>query len=303
MPWKEADPEESIAGRDEVQSGIPFFTPKAGERNKFHTTRLRILPPRDDHPSGKFYHWVAVHGQVGASNRPLLCPKRMHDEPCPVCVESQKFRQQGLEDDAIELSPKWRGMVNVIQLNPDGSLPDDPQVMVWGIPKSLLEDLLAEVEELPKRERNITSPKSGRDVLLARKGSKKKTRYKIELADEASELDEDVVALLDDGLHELTRIYPRLEFAKIAGLLAGGAHEDPFGDVPALPPGKDEDEDDDEDEDEPKKKKLKDKPARDSKSATAAARQRLRKSLQKKLAAKGEDDEEDEEDEDEEDED
>ena len=280
MGYKEADPEESIAGRDEVSSGIPFFTPKAGERGKFLATRVRILPPRDDHPNNKFYQWVAVHGQVGSLGRPILCPYRMHDEACPVCAESQRLRRQGLEDDAIELSAKWRGMVNVIKLEADGSVEDDPQILVWGMPKGVLEDLLGKMEELPKRERNITSPTSGRDVIIRRKGAGKKTRYEIELVKEASELDEDAIEFLNEGLHDLTTIYPKIEFVKIAGLLAGGsgAVVDPFGDVPEEP-----------EEDEPKPKSKKDKD-----DSTAAARERLRRKISNKK--EDEDDEDDEDD-------
>lgn len=256
MGYKEADMDESIAERDRVRSGVPFWTVPTGKKpGAFAATRIRILPPRDDHPSNTFYYWAAVHGNLPGSERPVLCPNRMFDETCPACVEANNLQRQGFKDDARELFPSWKALVNVVVLDDDGNIPDDAEPLVWSMPKGVMEDLISKIEELPKAQRNITSPKSGRDIIIRRKGKgAKDTKYEVHLGD-AGEFDESDIF---DAMHFLPDVYPKVAGVRITGLLTAAPPQlsDPFGDDDDTVTGDyrevgDDDESDDEPEPEP----------------------------------------------------
>ena len=249
MAFKTADPEASTAGVNETKSGIPFWTPPAGEGGKWKNSRIRILPPRDDHPDNKYYHWIATHGNLPGARGPVRCPQKNDNLPCPACVIGNDLWQANRKEDARKWFSSWRGFVNIVVLNANGDV-EDPTVKVWGMPKTLLEEDLdgpnGKISELPKAERDITSLTTGRDVFVRRKGKEAKdTRYEVSLAPDASPFlvgVSDADGLVIDKIAEacvfLPDIYPRVDQTQISGLLEAGSR-------PALPPENDPFADDD----------------------------------------------------------
>jgi hypothetical protein len=221
MPYKEANPEADAQEMNKTRGGVPFFTPK-GEKGKYVTSYVRILPPRDDHPTESFFYWACVHGNLPGAGRPVLCPSRMFDRPCPACQEARSLDQRGMKDEARDFWPSWRALVNVCVVDENGNIdPDKEGVFVWAIPKTLMEDLEAKIKEIKdEKKRRISSPASGRDVIVKRKGTgPKDTKYEVALA-EPSQVGQDIMDLLEDGLFFLPDIYPELPTARIAGLLS-----------------------------------------------------------------------------------
>ena len=220
--YQEADVEESHAGLKEASFGVKFWTP-AGVNGKWTPSRVRICPPRKDHKDKKYYHWVAVHGNLPGVGRPVLCPARMYEEPCMACDMGRKAWQVGDKEAAAELGAGFKALVNVIPLNDDGSLPEDASIKVWSMPKQVLELIEDEVAELDRGERNITSPLSGRDVIVGRKGTQakgaNKTEYKVKLAP-PSEMAPEMLARLNEMVL-LTDVYKRRSSEEIRGIMTG----------------------------------------------------------------------------------
>lgn len=242
MGFKEADPEASRAGLAETKgSGIPFWTPPAGEAGKAKTTRIRILPPRDDHPDNKYYFWVATHGNLPGARGPVRCPQKNDNLPCPACEIGNDLWQANRREDARKWFSSWRGLVNIIVLNAEGEVPSDPKVQVWGVPKTLLTDELEEkIAELPEGKRNIASLLAGRDVFVRRRGKDvQDTKYEIALAPNATAFladNPDLLEKLGEEMIFLPSVYPATSELDISGLLEAkprGAlppHVDPFDD-------------------------------------------------------------------------
>lgn len=335
--WQDADIDDSIAGKADISFGVPFYTPAPSEdAKKWRRNRVRILPPRADHvdlngqPSARFYLWVATH-YIEEANRYVLCPNRNFEEnSCPQCHEANSLNAQGFKDDAKKLWPNWKAIVNVIDLNPDGTLKGDegdkPQVKVWAISKTLAEELLDNIADLPKEARNITHPINGRDVIVKRQGKGEYSKY--QWADEfpdPSPLAAEAMAVLGT-MHKLAEVYPRLTAERITALLtAPAASSDPFDDdeddddaivgevrelpepkaarkaKPAPEPEEDEDEDDDSppfdtDEDETPAPAPAKKTRGKAKSEPDPAVEEARRRLQAALAEDDEDDEDEDDD-------
>ena len=235
MAWKTADEAESTEGLKEIRGGVPFWTPPTADPPKWKTSRVRFLPPRADHPTNRWYEWVSTHGNLPGANRPVLCPHRMYDEPCPACKMAQDLQNAGLKEDARDLWPSWRGLVNIVELTMEGQpLEDDPTIKIWGMPHSLVEVLNAKLEEMPKGSRNFTHPLTGRDVFVRRQGKQMKSKYEIALAPETSPVADIIMALLEsdeERLHFLPGIYERTTSESIRVLLAAPSEKplrDPF---------------------------------------------------------------------------
>ena len=292
----------SIQRGGEVGETVPLFKPKSGERGKFADNWIRILPIREDNPYEEFYYWAAVHFPPGQGGLPFLCGRKMFDAypeggynaACPAC-DAAVFGPDG------EGGARWYAVMNVVALNDDGE-PEDGQVLIWACPRTVLNDLLGEIEGLPEGQQDITDPKTGLAVRVRRKGAgKKDTRYEISLADQAIPLDDPDE--LCEGLHDITNTYRVLEPSRVSALLGEGS--DLFeGEEGAAPGGKprlkaaDDDEEaaegefrevkEGEEGEEPEEKsKPKPKPRRAAAPKTAPAKEeaQARSELKRKLTA------------------
>ena len=313
MSYKAVSVDETEDGMSKVRGGVPFWTVPGAPEPQWKTSYVRVLPPRDDHPDNTYYFWVATHGNLPGGTRPVLCPAKMFDEPCPACALANSLWNAGNKTDARKFFASWRAMVNIIVLNKDGSLPDDAEVKVWGMPKGVMESLQAKLKERPKSERDIANPIGGYNIKVRRTGTGKNngqdTKYEIDPMDTPSDLPDDAIDLLDNMI-ALDQIYARVNDTLIAGLLAAPKTESK---KLASPPSNvwDDDEDEeesnaiessyrviDEEEDEapaPPPPPRRDKPADPRKAeAQSSARDRLMAKLKTAAEPEEEDEEEDE---------
>ena len=312
MGYKSADIDASIAGKSKVRAGMPFFTPQSGENGKWRRNRVRILPPSDTKADGMFYEWAALHNNLG-DVRQFICPRKMNDESCPACEEADSLRRQGLKDDAKELYPNWRSVVNVVVMTADGEVAledSEPRVLIWSLSKGFFEELLDALKQLPEDERDITDPKHGRDLIFRRKGKgSHDTRYewikdpnddeKI-VFPEVSALPKTVIKMLEgDALHDLSDVFQRITTQKISGLLSAPAHTDPFEDGPTEGVYREIEEDEDESETPVPTVRTRgtETGRRTEGSAVTVARERLQAKLQSTAVVIESDEEDEEEDE------
>lgn len=227
MPgYRKANVDASAKGMDRIKGGVPFWKPPAGTGEKFKTTRLRILPPREDHPDDTYYFWVALHGNLPGAGRPILCPKKMNGDPCSACDYGNVLWNAGNKDAARDFFSSWRACVNMVALNADGSCPEDATIIPWAISKETFTSLDSKLGERPKAQRDITDVENGYDVLLARKGTDAQhTKYEIRCVDTASPVADEILAMMDETddhateLWPLDRLYPTTDSEKIRAFL------------------------------------------------------------------------------------
>lgn len=246
--YRKADVTASEKGMERIKGGIPFWKPPAGAGDKFKTSLVRILPPRDDHPDDSYFFWVALHGNLPGAGRPIVCPKKMNDEPCAACDAGNALWNAGRKQDAYQFFSSWRACVNIVVLNPDGSVPEDAVIIPWAISKDTFTSLDGKLSDRPKAQRDITDVEHGYNIKLKRKGtSAQDTKYEIDAADNPSPVAPEILAMMDEDedhqceLWPLDRLYPRTEPARIVALLT-------VPNRPAITAGAYADEDDEEDD-------------------------------------------------------
>ncbi len=230
MAYKKADSAEAAAGKDEVRSGPPILKLESGKLDKFKKTWLRILPPRDDHPNNKYYLWIKAHFNVGPNERAVFC-SAMSDNECAVCAECARLRREGFTKEAEEMAAKVYGLLNVVEVDDNSNAVGD--IMVWRAPKGVLVDLLNKIDDLDAGERDVSDPETGRDVYINKKGEKLKTRYEVGYADDPTVFNDGEFDILDEGLHDLTMVFPELSLDRVQAILQGGTsgpRRDPFAD-------------------------------------------------------------------------
>jgi hypothetical protein len=225
MGFKIASMDEAYKGEKDMAGGANFFTPAAGKGPKdWGTTRVRILPPRDDHPLGHYYFPVAVHSIEGAG-RPVWCPAKNANQFCPACALAAETQRTQGRLAASGMWASWRALVNVVRLNDDGSVPDDVEVQVWAMPKTKIFDVLqAKLRELKAKGQpdDPTHPLEGRDIWVRRKGAgKESTEYEIAPDRDVSELDDKIIDLLDSSMYDLPFVYSQESAENITGYLTG----------------------------------------------------------------------------------
>lgn len=205
MSYKQADVDESEQGMSRIRGTVPYWTPPEGNN------LIRILPPRDDHPDNTYYWWVATHGKLPGANRPVLCNNKMYDEPCAACALGNSLWNSGRKDDARKFFASWRAFANILVLNRDGSVPEDAEVKVWGMPKTVMESLQAKLKERPKNERGVSNVIDGFNIKVRRTGKgTEDTKYEIDAQDNPSDLPDEAVELLDNMI-ALDKIYARVD--------------------------------------------------------------------------------------------
>lgn len=106
----------SKAGKD-----VAFFKPVEGEVNRFDI--VPYITKSGKHPLVKtgylsvgdpdysLEYWV--HQAIGPSKRPVVCPKRMYGELCPICEAGNRFKDDGDDQSAKACWPKLRTIYNV----------------------------------------------------------------------------------------------------------------------------------------------------------------------------------------------
>ncbi len=230
MGWKKADVQSSIEGRNDVRLGPPYVRLESGPGGKPKKTWFRLLPPREDHDSNRFYKWVRIHFGVGGNNRTVACPQ-FDDRYCPVCAEVRSLEQNGFEREARDLSARTRALMNVLELDAEGNVVDN-EVKVFAAPKEVINKLLDALDELDPHTRDITDPDTGRFFWVKKRGKKvTEVEYEVGVHETPSAMEEEWLGFLDD-MHDLVHVYPTVTSEALAGLLSAG-HGDPFAALPA----------------------------------------------------------------------
>jgi hypothetical protein len=142
--------------------------------------RIRIIPPtwkKADHHGLDIY----VHYAVGADRQSYLCPKKMKDEPCPVCEARDELKRElndnegdkDLEKQVKALEPKRRVLAYLIDRDHEK---EGPQA--WAMPWTVDRDTVQVMTDKSTGEvLPIDDPKEGYDVEFTKKGAKDRTEY------------------------------------------------------------------------------------------------------------------------------
>src|SRR3990172_8173408 len=145
---------------------------KPGERGKNSKAIIRVLPPWGKSAEGFFYYTAALHYgfSIGGRNRALGCPESVGKGKCPVCLFISRLRDGTNNDKLIlRIRQSRRYWVNMI----DRAEPNE--IRIFGSNKKFVEAILDASEDPDIGD--ITDPKTGRDIIIIRKGSGFQTRY------------------------------------------------------------------------------------------------------------------------------
>ena len=122
---------------------------------------IRIIPTMDGDPFKEFH----FHYNVG-KNPGILCPKRNHDEDCPICEFASQLWRSGVEDnddnakrEAKKLFVRKRYFSPIIVRSEESE-----GVRIWSYGKTAYEQLLGLV--LDPDYGDITDRDSGTDIVL-----------------------------------------------------------------------------------------------------------------------------------------
>lgn len=167
---------------------------------------VRLLPPA----AGEASPWKLIYMHFiempDGLTIPFVCPKKMSNEPCPICEQAEKLRQSG---DAAQFErakkyfPRRQWYANVIDRNDEEK---GPQLLPVG--KEILDQINTQIRErlLEDPEFDICDPYGGIDVIINRKGQlQNDTEYKVALRTAKSQLgpDDDTMQTWIDARHDL----------------------------------------------------------------------------------------------------
>lgn len=225
------DIDKSRVARDQMEDTF-WFKAKSGQGKTWGKNYLRVLPGHIK-MDGLFFWSVPIHFGVGPGGQNLPCPRRLFNQPCPVCDRSWQLKKEGKEQESRDHWSSWQAYMNVIELKEDGTPAEDPpRIRVWSVSKKVLDMLLDELNETG----DFTDLATGRDVEVRRRGEKFETEYRIKLAPQPSAITY-LEALKD--LRDLTTVSPYVDAATLQKALdapaTGGG--DPWAPEAALPSG------------------------------------------------------------------
>lgn len=148
-----------------LQSNIDMFRPKQGDNN------IRFLPPtweNEDHYGYEIY----LHSYVGADGSSYLCPLKMKQEKCPICLASKEAKDNGEEEEARGLSPTKRVLAWIL----DRDEGDNP--IIYSMPWTTDRDIAALCyNKKTGKVIPIDHPDKGYDVSFKRQGQGLTTKY------------------------------------------------------------------------------------------------------------------------------
>jgi len=177
--------------------------------------RVRILPPGwkgADHYGIDLY----VHYGVGPDRQSYLCPNKHNGDPCPICEERQRARDDGDDEYAKELDVKRRTLVYVVDRDhaKDG-------VQAWPMSYTIDNDIIKVSQDKQSGQvLEIDHPEEGYDVEFEKNGQGLKTRYEgVTVSRRSSSLgkDEWLDYAVDHPLPDQLVFYSYDEIAKAFG--------------------------------------------------------------------------------------
>lgn len=199
--YKQRATQRNFDGRDGIfKQGVKSFTPKAGKN------KVRILPPTWKEPQ----HYgidTWVHYGIGPESSAFLCPKKMKNQPCPICEDlaNPKVREDKEFFDAVK--EKKRVLVYILDRNDEAA-----GIKVWSMPAKLDRTFVMQAtdDDIGKILR-IDHPIEGYDVVFERNGEGVKTQYEgvsiarvsTPIVREASKLEEILDIVVEQPLPEV----------------------------------------------------------------------------------------------------
>lgn len=139
------------------KGGGQFWRPKDG------TQVIRIVPTKDGDPFKDYW----FHYNLGAQKGGVLCPKRNHDEPCPICdFKDTLWKEYNNSQDgdtmklAKDMSPRQRFFSPVLVRGEESD-----GIRIWGFGKEAYTSLLNLV--LNPEYGDITDTDEGTDLTLS----------------------------------------------------------------------------------------------------------------------------------------
>lgn len=173
------------------KSAFPILFLKEGE------TKLRVLPPWS--AEGVWYRKTHEHpAYVNGFFNPVACPKKMANQPCPFCEESDRLYKLGGEEN-IEAAKKFRWSTKffmniVVHDSPDkerGNLNVGVQVLKVG--KKILDQILNYDQDASEGWGDITDLENGYDLKITRRGNEQyNTEYTVMAAKNPTNIVEDL---------------------------------------------------------------------------------------------------------------
>jgi hypothetical protein len=160
-----------------ISPDIEEWKPKEGPNY------INIIPPTD--PEALFGYKVFVHYRVGGGPDHFLCPKSMHNDPCPVCEERQRLIKklgpnQDYTQEIKDLFPSARVLYMIVDTSDEKEI--DKGVQVWMAPHDSVQK--KGIAPLCNQRRgkggpvDISDPKLALDVYFTKEGKQKNdTKY------------------------------------------------------------------------------------------------------------------------------
>lgn len=130
-------------------------------------------------PTYTFEYWG--HPKVGSNNIMVLCPKDMYDDPCPICEDRQRLREDNAKESKWKpLFPKRRNLYNV-KLYDKGEA--EKGVQILDISYHYMEKYLMAISEKTSRKTgkkkiiNFVHPNRGKSIAFKVEPAKGKNDY------------------------------------------------------------------------------------------------------------------------------
>lgn len=182
---------ESMQRRSERSGGgfeSPFLPQFDMWRPKVGDNYIRILPQTWDDPDNYFGYKVWVHAWVGADNATYCCPRKMNDEPCPICEAAKEAQAHGDDEKEIKgLKVAENYAYWIIDRDADDPKPKPKLYLVGWMRDRDLAALL--VDKRTKKSLAIDDPYNGFDVTIKRTGAGLQTRYQPVIDHDSTALD------------------------------------------------------------------------------------------------------------------
>lgn len=155
---------------DLEEMGILSFKSKKGDNF------LAFLPQRD--PAEDYFNEIFVHYDVGASGQAFLCPKRMYEEDCPVCMYADTLKRAGEPKDIYRtFLPTTRFLFFIVDVT--NSSETKKGIQIYDAPRTIMTGIIGQ-SELPRSSEvlDISDPLDGFNLVFRRTGmTQNNTKY------------------------------------------------------------------------------------------------------------------------------
>lgn len=150
------------------KDGVQLYKAVDGEN------AIRILPPTWDNAE----HYgidVYFHYGIGEDQQTYICPSKMGEGDCPICIEAKTIKPKTKEDEELlkQLKPGKRVLVWIIDRNNEEAGP-----MLYPMPWTMDKDIsAASIDSRTGEILHVDSPDSGFDIFFSKQGTGITTKY------------------------------------------------------------------------------------------------------------------------------